>query len=535
MKYKILENEDGGLSVYLPYSNLFDETYNPDGYEKFPDIEIAFKDTEDKDKPSTEQIKALEYLLQHSFELSNFISEYIFNEREVLLEKGFQIEEIKEPKKHYRFSTIYIDDDYRDDLSYIGMTGVCSWDEEHGFGVVLFKKEIIDFGDWNCGYTMYSRNKEENFSLADDNSLESLTERRKKLTDLSENIEINNADNYISLLKWLIDLKAIYGYRNTKLDLNNNEAIALIQSLEKLDFSNKSLEFLHENFDLLTNLKELDLSNNNLKELSIGLCNLDLQVLYLSYNQIAELPNWFNAFKNLTRLNLNNNKIYQVPEFVGNFEELTFLDLSHNNLSSLPNSYKNLTNLTYFSIGTNKFDLVPEVIKYFKRLQLLYLDNNNIKIIPEWIGEFPLLRNLGLSNNKIIKLPLSIGNLKNLGELSLSNNELEKLPEEIYNLKENCKLYLKNNKLSYLPINVQKRKGIYILNNNISEEKLEEYLNWKEHYQNMSDNDFNTEISRIREEKRNGTYVEHKTSKSGCLGLITFCFILCFCLFIINN
>lgn len=74
-----------------------------------------------------------------------------------------------------------------------------------------------------------------------------------------------------------------------------------------------------------------------------------------------------------------------------------------------------------------------------------------------------------------------------------------------------------------------------ILNNNISEEKLEEYLNWKEHYQNMSDNDFNTEISRIREEKRNGTYVEHKTSKSGCLGLITFCFILCFCLFIINN
>ena len=166
---------------------------------------------------------------------------------------------------------------------------------------------------------------------------------------------------------------------------------------------------------------------------------------------------------------------------------------------------------------------------------ILLMNNNNLKIVPEWIGEFPLLRNLGLSNNKIIKLPLSIGNLKKLGELSLSNNELEKLPEEICNLKENCTLYLKNNKLSYLPVDVQKRKGIHILNNNISEEKLEEYLNWKEHYQNMRDNDFNTEISRIREEKRNGTYVEHKTSKSGCLGLITFCFILCFYLFIIKN
>lgn len=535
MKYKILENEDGGLSVYIPYSNLFDETYNPDGYEEFPEIEIAFKDTEDKEEPSTKQIKALEYLQQHSFELSNLISEYIFNEREVLLEKGFQIEEIKEPKKHYRFSTIYIDDDFRDDLSYIGMTGVCSWDDEHGFGVVLFKKEIIDFGDWNCGYTMYSRNKEENFSLAKDNSLESLTERRKKLTDLSENIEINYADNYISLLKWLIDLKAIYGYRNTKLDLNNNEVIALIQSLEKLDLSNKSLEFLHENFDLLTNLKELDLSNNNLKELSISLCNLDLQVLYLSYNQIAELPNWFNAFKNLTRLNLNNNKIYQVPEFIGNFEELTFLDLSHNNLSSLPNSYKNLTNLIYFSIRTNRFDLVPEVIKYFKHLQALYLDNNNLKIVPEWIGEFPQLNGLGLSNNKINKLPSSIGSINNLGDLNISNNELVKLPDEICNLKANCSINLKNNKLSDLPINVQKRKDIYILNNRISEEKLLKYLNWKEHHLNWTENDFNIEISRIREEKRNGTYVEHKTSKSGCLGLITFCFILCFYIFIIMN
>ena len=535
MKYEIVKNENDGLSVYLPYKNLFNETYNSDGYEEFPEIEIAFQDTEDKEEPSIEQINALEYLIQHSFELSNFISEYIFNEREVLLEKGFQIEAIKEPKKNYRFSTIYIDDEYRDNFSFIGMTGICSWDEEHGFGVVLFKNEIIDFGDWNCGYTMYSSKKEEKFSLAENNSLASLTERRKKITDLSENIEIDNADNYISLLKWLIDLKAIYGYRNTKLDLNNSEVIALIQSLEKLDLSNKALEYLHKNFDLLANLKELDLSNNNLKELSVSLCNLDLQVLYLSYNQITELPQWFSNYKNLTRLNLNSNKLSQVAELLSDFEELTFLDLSHNNISSLPNSYKNLTNLTYFSIGTNKFYLVPEVIKYFKHLQLLYLDNNNFKIVPEWIGEFPELGDLGLSNNKIIKLPSSIGNINNLGDLNLSNNELVKLPDEIGNLKANCSINVTNNKLSALPINVQKRKDIYILNNRISEEKLLEYLNWKEHYQNRSDNDFDIEISRIREEKRNGTYVEHKTSKSGCLGLMTFCFILCFYLFMIKN
>ena len=528
MKYEIVQNEDDGLSVFLPYKILFNDTYNPDGYEEFPDIEIAFKDTEDGDEPSIEQINALEYLLQHSFELSDFISAYIFNEREVLLEKGFQIEEINEPKKHYRFTTIYIDEDFRDDLSYIGMTGICSWDEEHGFGVVLFKKEIIDFGDWNCGYTMYSSNKQEKFSLAENNLLTSLPERRKEITTLSENIEIDNADTYNSLLKWLLDLKAIYGYRNTQLDLNDSEVIALIQSLEKLDLSNKELECLHENFELLANLKELNLRNNNLKDLSVSLCNLDLHDLYLSYNQICDLPQWFSKYKNLNRLDLNNNKLSQVPEFLSDFEELTFLDLSHNNLSSLPNSYKNLINLSYFSISTNKFDLVPEVIQYWKHLQVLYLDTNNLKIVPEWIGEFPELRSIGLSNNQISKLPSAIGNIKNLGDLNLSNNNLEKLPDEIGNLKANCSINLKNNRLSSLPINVQKRKGIFILNNRISEEKLFEYLNWKEHHQNMSDNDFNIEISKIREEKRKGTYVEYKSSKSGCLGLMTLCFIFCF-------
>ncbi|RZL35202.1 MAG: leucine-rich repeat domain-containing protein, partial [Pedobacter sp.] len=372
MEYEIIRNEDDELSVYLPYKNLFDETYNPDGYEEFPEIEIVFKDTEDKKKPSKQQMKALEYFIQHSFELSEFISDYIFNEREVLLEKGFQIEEVKEAKKNYRFSTIYIDDEHRDKFSFIGMTGICSWDEEHGFGVVLLKKEIIDFGDWNCGYTMYSSKKEEKFSLAEENMLEPLTNRRKKISELSENIEIDNVDDYLSLLKWLIDLKVVYGYRKTKLDLNNKEIIALIQSLEELDLSNKKLESLHENFYLLSNLKELNLSNNNFTELPESLNQLDLQTLIFKNNQLCNLPQSFFKLKNLCRLFLNDNKFTEAPELLGDLEKLTSLELSNNNLSSLPNSYKNLTELTYFSIANNKFDLFPEVIKYWKHLQVLY-------------------------------------------------------------------------------------------------------------------------------------------------------------------
>lgn len=535
MKYEIVKNEDDGLSVYILYKNLFDATYNPEGYDDFPEIEIVFKHTEDKLEPSIQQISTLEYFLQYSFELSNVISEYIFKEREVLLEKGFQIEQINEPKKNYRFSTIYIDDEYRNDLCFIGMTGNCSWDEEHGFGVVMLKKEIIDFGDWDCGYTMYSSNKEEKFSLAENNSLLSLTERREKITELSQNIKTDNTDNYLSLLKWLINLRTVYGYRNTELDLNSDEIIALIQSLEKLDLSNRKLESLHENFDLLLNLKEIDLSNNNLKEVPETLCNLDIDILYLAYNQLENLPQLFYKIRNLSRLNLSNNKFSKAPELLADLDKLTLLDLSNNNISSLPKSYKNLTNLTYFSISNNILELFPEVIKSWINIQLLYLNNNNLKILPNWIGEFTRLRNLGLSHNRIVKLPSSIGDIINLGELNLDNNELRKLPEKVGNLNASCSINVRNNKLSALPISIQKIKSIYIFNNNISEEKLLEYTNLKEHYINLRENDFKVELGRIRLEKKNGTYVNSKTSKFGCLGLIAFVVFLSGYLFIIKN
>src|SRR5690606_2004601 len=83
MKYEFVKNEDDGLSVYLPYKDLFNETYNPDGYEEFPEVEIVFNDSEDKSKPSKQQIKALDFFLKHSFEYFKLISEYIFNEREL--------------------------------------------------------------------------------------------------------------------------------------------------------------------------------------------------------------------------------------------------------------------------------------------------------------------------------------------------------------------------------------------------------------------------------------------------------------------
>lgn len=550
MKYKFVKNEDEGLSVYLPYKNLFNETYNPEGYEEFPEIEIVFNDTEDKLKPSKQQIKSLDFFLKHSFEYFKLISEYIFNERELLIEKGFQIEEFEELQSKYRFTTIYIDDEHKDNFSFIGMTGICSWDEEHGFGVVMLKNKILDFGDWNCGYSMYNK-----FSSEEEDSPETLTERRAKIKELSQNIEIDNANSYISLLKWLIDLKAVYGYRSTKLDLNEKEIVALIRSIDKLDLSNKNIEKLHENFNLLINLKVLELEDNKISELPEEICEIDLNEIYLSRNNLKELPKSFGEIKNLEGLFLGNNDFYFAPDCIGNLTNLKALHLHGNHISELPKSYENLENIEILYLSDNKLTELPDVIKSWVKLTFLHVEKNQIKILPTWIGNLKALWNVNLSANELVDIPTSIAEINELRFLNLKNNKLHILPNEMGKIQS---INLEDNHLTSLPIGVQEIQIINVKNNNISIEKLIEYRNFREgrppYYEFNCD--FNDEIRRIEEDKKysiiqktteedpiknkpsekqqfenNSSLSEQQPknkNKSGCLGVVTIFLLLCF-------
>ena len=521
MKYEFVKNEDDGLSVFVPYKDLFNETYNPEGHEEFPEVEIVFNDTEEKSKPSKQQIKALDFFLKHSIEYFKLISEYIFNERELLIEKGFQIEEVEELQTKYRFTTIYIDEEYKDNFSFIGMTGICAWDEEHGFGVVIWKKEILDFGDWNCGYSMYNK-----FASDDDDSPETSIERREKIKELSKNINIENIDNidkYLSLLKWLIDLKAVYGYRSTKLDLNEKEIVALIRSIDKLNLSNKNIEKLHENFNLLINLKVLELEGNNISELPEEICEIDLKEIYLSRNNLKELPKSFGEIKNLEGLFLGNNDFYFSPDCIGNLANLRALHLYGNHISELPTSYENLENIEIFYLSDNKLTELPNVIKSWIKLKFLHIDNNQIKKLPSWIGKLKELWNVNLSANELVDIPSSIAEINELRFLNLRNNKLQVLPNEMGKIQS---IDLESNLLTKLPTSVQEIQILKIKNNKISRDKLIEYRNFREGRPPYFSDDFNDEIRRI---EQNPLIIEQQTetnNKSGCLGIFIFAFLL---------
>ncbi|MFN2262607.1 MAG: leucine-rich repeat domain-containing protein, partial [Psychroflexus sp.] len=197
-------------------------------------------------------------------------------------------------------------------------------------------------------------------------------------------------------------------------------------------------------------------------------------------------------------------------------------------------------------------EILPEVIKYWTKLQIFYTNDNSLKTIPNWIGELTAITNLSFSNNNLTTIPSSISNLTKVNDLSLNNNKIISLPAEIGNMSNFGTINLKNNNLNSLPPSIQKIRSIYIFKNSIPLENLLDYKEWKKENPNFFNNDFDSEIQRIREEKRKPisndaqseiikepelilknqqskqTYEKDIKQKSGCLGQIALFLIIVF-------
>jgi Leucine-rich repeat (LRR) protein len=131
-------------------------------------------------------------------------------------------------------------------------------------------------------------------------------------------------------------------------NLNNVETIVVsskaeIKEEDILNLSGQGLTKAPEDIFDKTNLKELNLSNNQLGG------TLQAEVRNLS---------------KLTVLNLSNNNFTGLPAEVGQLSQLQVLDLSNNNLTGLPYELGNLKNLLRLDLRGNDYakqDL--EVIK----------------------------------------------------------------------------------------------------------------------------------------------------------------------------
>ncbi|WP_417198202.1 MULTISPECIES: leucine-rich repeat domain-containing protein [Flavobacteriaceae] len=388
MKYKI-ERDEEYLKTWLQLNGFSEFGLNAKNENSSKEVEIVFLGTEDTDVsvPSESQISALNFIIDNSENVLTQLKGFIYSQREELEEvygqfdreeyEGFpNLKSENDVCKYLDLSTIYIHEKELENISYIGLYGHSTWDTEHAFGTIFHKDRMVDFGDWDTAYNFYKESP--NLSVSEIYSLESLTEWRKQISESAKNINVDDINIYLYLFDWLIDKRAIYGYRSTKVDLSNIEKVALIITLEYLDLSGRNLAELPDNFDLLSNLK-----------------NLNLRV-----NQFNKLPNSISELNNLESL-----------------------DISVNSISHIPNTFSKLIKLEYLDFSMNKFKEFPNFIRDLSYLENINASDNDLKIIPDWIGELRKLKDFRISDNKLKNLPKSIREIKSLEILYAMRNK----------------------------------------------------------------------------------------------------------------
>lgn len=125
-------------------------------------IEIDISDLHDGNQPAESQWKALEYFNDNQAHVLNSICKGVFDKKAELIDiydeyeedeyGGYGIPDWKTPEDIARYisiSSIYVLDDEKDSYAYVGYSGACSWDSEHGFGVMTHKDRVLIVGDWS--------------------------------------------------------------------------------------------------------------------------------------------------------------------------------------------------------------------------------------------------------------------------------------------------------------------------------------------------------------------------------------------------
>jgi hypothetical protein len=112
--------------------------------------------------PSAEQANAFQYLLDHEQAIRDALVPAIFEEypviRERLLGQGLvdesdmpALERPEQLKSHIGLSTVHVLPVVKNDTAYVGFEFGCTWDDEHGLGVMTHRGRIVELPHLGVG------------------------------------------------------------------------------------------------------------------------------------------------------------------------------------------------------------------------------------------------------------------------------------------------------------------------------------------------------------------------------------------------
>lgn len=292
-------------------------------------------------------------------------------------------------------------------------------------------------------------------------------------------------------------LSPLSGLRSLSLRTHNTDWSAMsmefhrdtfrgLTDLRMLDLGDNNIWVLpSEIFCPLYNLKELNVTQNRLQDISnLGFsdwgngptapgksCNTVLETLDMSHNEISGLPdNGLSSLRALQKLFLQNNRIMTVADraFVG-LSDLQVLNLSTNALTALPpEMFQSSRDIKQIYLNNNSLSvLAPGLLEGLDQLQILDLSVN--ELTSEWVNRDTFsglvrLIVLNLSHNRITKIDsLLFQDLNNLQFLSLEYNNIGRIADGAFsNLKNLHSLSLAHNNI--IEVDSNQFSNLYVLN-----------------------------------------------------------------------
>lgn len=168
---------------------------------------------------------------------------------------------------------------------------------------------------------------------------------------------------------------------------------------KRLDLSCGLTEFPPEILDLADTLEILNLSGNRLADLPDDLLRLrKLRILFCSENEFRHLPAVLGECPALEMIGFKANRIETVD--AGAFPPLLkWLILTENRIGSLPGSIGRCGRLQKLMLAGNRLEELPEAMAACVNLELIRLSANRFRGFPAWLFELPRLAWLALAGN----------------------------------------------------------------------------------------------------------------------------------------
>ena len=231
-------------------------------------------------------------------------------------------------------------------------------------------------------------------------------------------------------------------------------SLAFMSHIQTIDLSHNQLKQMSDGLGDLVNLRELDLSSNFLQNLPESVSNCrKLEVIRLQHNNFRRMP----ILQDLTRLmvlNLSDNHLLEeLDPSIATLRSLSDLDVRHAALRVLPDHLGDLrSSLTTLRAGYNFLVELPPRLGRLAALRSLDLRANQLSDLPHCCVErLTALRALDLGDNRLTRLPRALGLCAALESLRVASNQLRALPASAAHLTALTLLDAAGNCLRRLP------------------------------------------------------------------------------------